>query len=87
MLTSNWGSNCIIMLMQKTINQRNEPEMFLSGKSVWLPWRSVCASFCTPLCSKTSGEARERDSARFYIIKFCPQTTYFHGAFKPKSFA
>lgn len=27
MLTSNWGSNCIIMVMEKTINQRNEPEL------------------------------------------------------------
>lgn len=27
MLTSNWGSHCIIMVMEKTINQRNEPEL------------------------------------------------------------
>lgn len=27
MLTSNWGSNCIIMVMEKAINQRNEPEL------------------------------------------------------------
>lgn len=27
MLTSNWGSNYVIMVMRKTINQRNEPEL------------------------------------------------------------